>query len=226
MDYRADGVATQPTTDDVRAKFTAAQLEFSDPNIGPFNICYYTNGSWLNYTRHYPTNNFYIWGRVAGTPAFTNGVQMSILTSGYGTSVQTSNVLGTFSDPNAGGFQAWHWLPLLNANSNQAVVSLGQGQGGIETLQATSLSPQYVNLEFFMLVPVPPPFSLTPSLVAGQLYLSFPTESGFTYTIVYKSSLTAALWTPVGSPVIGNGSVMSVPVSLSGEAGFYSATAH
>jgi hypothetical protein len=225
MDYRADGVATQPATDTLRAKFTAARIAFSDPNIGPFNICYYTNGSWLNYTRHYPTNSFYIWGRLAGTPAYTN-TQMSILTSGYGTSVQTSNVLGTFSDPNAGGFQAWHWIPLLNANGEKAVVSLGQGTGGIETLQVTSGSPQYCNLEFFMLVPAPPPFKLTPSLVSGQLELSFPTESGLTYTILYKSSLTAPVWIPAGPAIVGDGTVHVVSEPLSGEAGFFTATAH
>jgi hypothetical protein len=223
-DYRADGVATQPTTDDLRTKFTAAQQEFSDPNIGPFNICYYTNGSWLNYTRHYPMNNFYVWGRLAGTPAY-KGTQMSILTSGYGTSIQTSNILGTFSDPNAAGFQAWHWIPLLDANSNMVEVSLGQGAGGIDTLQVTSGSPQYCNLEFFMLVPVPPRFILTPSLVSGQLNLSFPTESGFTYTILYKSSLQAPLWIPVDT-VTGDGTVHVVTESLGSAAGFYTATAH
>jgi hypothetical protein len=225
MDYRTDTVATQPATDDLRAKFIAAQQEFSDVNIGPFNICYYTNGSWLNYTRHYPTNTFYIWGRVAGTPAFTNGVQMSILTSGYGTSIQTSNILGTFSDSHAAGFQAWHWIPLLDSDGNQVEVSLGQGVGGIETLQATSESPQYCNLEFFMLVPVPPQFTLTPSLGSGgQLNISFPTESGVQYAILYKSSLTAPNWTPVGISVAGDGNVHVVNVSAT--PGYYSATAH
>jgi hypothetical protein len=226
MDYRADGVATQPSTDTLRAKFAAAREEFSDVNIGPFNICYFTNGSWLNYTRHYPTNNFYIWGRLAGTPAYTNGAQVSILTSGYGASVQTSNVLGTFTDPNASGFQAWHWIPLLDSNGDKVVVSLGQGQGGIETLQVTSESAQLCNVEFFMLVPVPPAFTVTPSLVSGHLNLSFPTESGLTYTILYKSSLAASSWTPAGSPITGSGSVTNVTETLTGTEGFYAVTAH
>jgi hypothetical protein len=150
---------------------------------------------------------------------------MSILTGGYGTSIQTSNILGTFTDSAAAGFQAWHWLPLLDSNGHQVEVSLGQGAGGIETLQAASESPQYVNLEFFMLVPVPPPFSLTPSLGAdGQLNISFPTESGIQYTILYKSSLATPNWTPVGLPVIGDGNVHVVNQGVT--AGYYSATAH
>jgi hypothetical protein len=149
---------------------------------------------------------------------------MSILTGGYGTSGQTSNILGTFSDSKAAGFQAWHWLPLLDSNGNMAEVSLGQGDGGIETLQATSETPQYVNLEFFMLVPVPPQFALTSSLVSGQPSISFPTESGFTYTILYKSSLTAPNWIAVGSSIAGDGNVVTEP--LPDAPGYYTATAH
>lgn len=219
-DYRVDNVATQPATDYVRPKFLAAQQEFGNTNIGPFNICYYTNGSWLNYSRHYPTNNFYVWGRLAGTPAYTN-TQMSILTSGYTTSEQTSNVLGTFSDPNAAGFQAWHWIPLLDNKSNMVVVSLGQGTNGIETLQVTSGSPQYCNLEFFMLVPVPLQFNVTPTLVSGQLNLSFPTEIGYTYAILFTSNLAAPSWTQVGPALTGDGAVHVVPEALSGQQGYY-----
>jgi hypothetical protein len=219
-DYRSDGVATQPSTDGLRAQFQAARAEFSDPNIGPFNICYYTNGSWLNYTRHYPTNNFYVWGRLAGTPAYS-GTQMSILTGGYGTSLQTSNILGTFADPNAAGFQAWHWIPLLDVNSNMAVVSLGQGAGGIETLQVMSASPQYCNMEFFMLVQVPLQFIVTPSLAGGKLQLSFPTENGYTYAILFTSSLSAPNWIQLGPTIPGDGTVHVVPETIGGTQGYY-----
>lgn len=233
--YRADAavqVATQPATDlPLRAKFVAAQTEFSDPLIGPFNICYYTNGSWLNYTRHYPTNTFHVWGRLAGTPAYTN-TQMTILTSGYGTSIQTTNLLGTFSDPNAAGFQAWHWIPLLDANSNQVEVTLGSppnvtydGPGGIETLQVISGSDGSCNLQFFMLVPVPPPFSLTPSLGAGgTLNLSFPTESGVQYTILHTSSLSSPDWVPAATPIIGDGNVDVVNMGVT--QGYFTGVAH
>ncbi len=222
MDYRADGVATQPSTDTLRPKFAAAQQEFNDPAISPFNICYFTNGSWLNYTRHYPTNNFYIWGRLAGAPAYAN-TQMSIVAGGYGTSLQTSNILGTFSDPNAAGFQTWHWVPLLGANGSPVVVSLGQGQSGpgIETLQVLSGSPQYCNMEFFMLVPAPQPFNASASLVGGQLDLQFPTEVGVSYSVLYKSSLASAIWTQVSPVINGTGSPTNVLESVTGAQGYY-----
>jgi hypothetical protein len=213
--YRADGVGTQPALDYVRPKFLAAQQQFSDPNIGPINIGYYGLGYWLNYSRHYPTNSYYVWGRIAGVTPLT-GTALSIVTSGVGSSIQTSNVLGTFSDPNAAGYQVWHWIPLLDTNGNMVQVSLG----GLATLKVTSGND--VNLEFFMLVPAPTQLQVTPSLLAGgQLNLSFPTESGHTYTVVYKSNLSASTWTAVGNAISGNGSVTNVTEILTGTQGYY-----
>jgi hypothetical protein len=217
--YRADGVGSQPSGDYLRPKFVAAQTEFSDPNIGPMQIGYFDQNNWLNYTRHYPTNNYYIWGRLAGGNGPFSGTTLSVLTSGYGTPTQATNVLGTFSDPNAAGWETFHWIPLLNTNGAQAVVSLG----GLATLKLTSGN--NLNVGFFMLVPAPASaFTVTPSLVSGQLNLSFPTASGYTYYVQYKSSLTGT-WTAVGSPTTGDGNTHTVTESLSGTQGYYQVVA-
>jgi len=216
--YRADGVGSQPAADYLRPKFRAEQTVLGDTAIGTFNIGYYGLGYWLNYTRHYPTNNYYVWGRLAGGGGAFSGTTVSLVTSGVGATNQTTQVLGTFSDPNAAGWQAWHWIPLLDANGNMVNVSLG----GLATLRVTSGN--NVNSEFFMLAPAPPQFTVTPSLVAGQLNLSFPTQSGHTYTVVYKSSLAAPTWTPVGSPISGNGSAQAVLQTLTGTQGYYTVT--
>lgn len=216
--YRADGVGSQPASDYVRPKFLAAQAEFSDPLIGPINIGYYGPGYWLNYTRDYPTNNYYIWGRLASGGPY-KGCALSIVTSGYGTANQVTNVLGTFSDPNASGYQAWHWIPLLDANGNKVVVPLG----GQATLKVTSVG---LNTEFFMLVQAPPQFRVSASIAAGQFNLQFPTEIGYTYTVLFTSSLTLPNWAPVGSPHAGNGTTITVPESLSGTQGYYTVSAH
>ena len=210
--YRADGVGSQPASDYVRPKFLAAQAEFSDSLIGPINIGYYASGYWLNYTRHYPTNNYYVWGRLASGGAYS-GTSLGLITGGVGTVNQTNVVLGTFSDPHASGYQAWHWIPLLDGNGNKVVVSLG----GQATLRVTSSG---LNTEFFMLVVAPPMFSITPSVVSGQLNLSIPTVTGHTYTLLYKSTLTAPSWTTVGT-FAGNGSPHVFIESLSGTQGYY-----
>ena len=53
--------------------------------------------------------------------------------------------------------------------------------------------------------------------------LSFPTESGHTYTVLYKSSLTSSIWTTVGT-ISGNGAVTNVTESLTGTQGYYTVT--
>jgi hypothetical protein len=216
--YRADGVGSQPASDYVRPKFIAAQTEFSDPNIGPINIGYYGGGYWLNYTRHYPTGNWYVWGRLAGGGGPIVGTSVSNVVSGVGTVNQTLSFVGTFSDPNAAGWQTWHWVPMHDANGNPAVVQLG----GKSTLRVTSGG--NVNTEFFMLTPAPLTFSVTASIVSGQLKLSFPTETGYNYQVLYKSALPNANWTPVGSAITGNGSPGSATESL-GTQGFYEVVA-
>ena len=67
---------------------------------------------------------------------------------------QSSNVLGTFSDPNANGNQSWHWIPLLGTNGQPAVVSLG----GVDTLKVTAAPAAgnitgVMNANFYMFVP-------------------------------------------------------------------------
>jgi hypothetical protein len=210
-----DGVGAQLTTDTLRPKFTAAQSNLNDTNIGLFNICYYGAGFWLNYTRHYPAGSWYVWGRLAAAASYSNS--FSEVISGLGTTNQTLMPLGTFTDTNASGYQAWHWIPLLDTNGNKVVVYL---TGQATTFRTTALAGQ--NMEFFMLAPAPPAFTVTASVVAGQLNLAFPTETGHNYTVMYASTLTGPpSWTPVGSVIAGTGSVVNVLKGLTGTQGYY-----
>jgi hypothetical protein len=215
--YRPDGVGDSPATDYVRPKFVASQTEFSDPNIGPFAIGWFDAGDWLNYTRHYPAGSYYVYGRMAGGYGSFSGTTLGILTTGYGTATQTTSLLGSFTEPAALGWGSYQWVPLLNGSGNMAVVSLG----GQATLQLTSGGG--LNAEFLMLVPGP--LTLTPSIVAGQFNISFPAQTGYSYQVQYKGSLTAPTWTSVGSAITGDGAVHNVTESLSGTQGFYQVVA-
>ena len=144
--YRIDGLwGSQLASDYVRPKFIAAQTEFSDPNIGPFNIGWTTTGDWDNYTRTYPTGDFYVYGRLAGGGGAWSNQFLQIVTSGVGTTNQTTNTLGSFSDATAAGYQAWHWVPALDANGNMVVLSLA----GKATLRTVCGVIPGVNEEFF-----------------------------------------------------------------------------
>jgi hypothetical protein len=212
--YRADGAGTQPASDYLRPKFAAAQTAFSDPNIGPFNLGYYAAGYWLNYTHNWPTNYYYVWGRLAGGAGAFGGTTFGVVTSGIGTTNQTVNTLGAFADPNAAGWQAWHWIQLTN-NGVPAVVQLG----GQQTVRVTSGN--NVNAEFFMLTVAPEPIILTATVLGNQVHISFPTQSGHSYQLLYSAGLSPASWSPVGGAVTGDGSSHSVNQPATGTQGYY-----
>lgn len=201
--YRVSGVATQVASDYLRQKFLAAQTNLDDPNIADVNIGYWEAGSWLNYTRTYPTGTFRIYGRLAGGGGPFSGTTLAVVTNGVGTTEQETNILGTFADPNAAGWQTWHWIELLDANGNPVIATLG----GVSTLQITSGG--NINANYYMLVPAAAPVTMTAALTGGQPVVSFTTESGFTYTLLYKNNLTDPAWSTLSS-VSGNGSIESV----------------
>jgi len=145
--------------------------------------------------------------------------QFAQVTSGAGTTTQTTNALGYFR-ATGNAYATWQYAPLVNTNTGQpVVVSLG----GVETLQITGDGFERVN--YFMLVPVlPNSVAITPSVSGNHLVLSFPTENGHTYTMYYKDSLGDANWTLLpggGNPVTGNGAVQSVTDNLGSSQRFY-----
>jgi len=177
--YRNDSCGTQMASDVMRQKYVAA-------GVPDYNVGWWYSGAWLNYTRTIPTNNYYIYARLAsGNGAYT--ATNSLVIVGRGSSSQTTQVLGTFSATGT-GWQAWQWVPLLNTNGQLAVVSLG----GVQTLKMTSGN--NLNANFYMLVPVPASTNITTFLSGTNTVLSFPTQTGFTYLVVYKNDLTDSNW--------------------------------
>jgi hypothetical protein len=78
------------------------------------------------------------------------------------------------------------------------------------------------NVNFLMLVPLSGPFSITSvSISSGTITVSFPTQNGLSYQLLYKNSLTDPSWTPIGSPVSGNGSIKSVGDTVGGSMRFF-----
>ena len=205
--YRVDDVGSQQATDYVRPKFLFAQTNTPPSDGGticPFNLGYFNAGNWVNYTRTWPTNSYNVWGRLAGGNGAFSGTTLSTVTSGVGTSNQTTSVLGSFADPNAAGWQVYHWVELLDTNGNPAVVHLG----GVSTLRVTSGN--NLNAEFFMLTPAVAPasaFKISASVSGGNIDISIPTLNGQNYTVWYAGSLSSASWTQVGGSITGDGTV-------------------
>lgn len=208
-----DYVSTEVTSDQPRQKFYDAQLQSMDPTIADYDVNFWATNGWLNYTRTFPAGNFYLYGRMSAASAFN--LQCAQVTNGWGTVSQQTQYLGSFIGTNT-SFANWRYVPLVNTNTGLPVVL---ALGGTNTFQMTGDYKE--NLNFFELVPVPQIVNLSASLSGTNIVLSFPSQSGSTYTITYKNSLTDVNWTPLGAPVSGDGSTKSVNDSLAGGARFY-----
>ena len=216
--YRPNADAgTEVTTDFLRNKFYVTNgvtvTIFSD-----FDVGWWDPGQWLNYTRIFPTNTYNVYGRLASIGAYS-GLSLSLVTSGVGTPTQTTNLLGTFSDPNANGWQDWDWVPLLNTNGQMAVVSLG----GTNTLQVNNTTAGRVNANFYMLVPAvvaPQAVHLSVSRTGSTISIQFPTQSGFSYTVLYSGSLHPANWLTL-TTISGDGTVKTATDTMGSSPRFY-----
>jgi len=190
-----------------------------------------TNATWLlqwfgygdfaNYTRHYPAGSYNVYARFKNGGSATTQETLWEVTNGWGTTNQQTEFLGAWTLPSE-GWGTWYWAELMTTNATPTPVVLSLN-GSTNTLQLGSSlvqDGQNCNVGFFMLVPVPS-ISLTATLSGGQINISFPTTSGKSYQLVFKSSLSATTWTPVGSAIAGTGSVQSVQYAPTGNAGFY-----
>jgi len=214
FDYRTNSTAnpapgTTPAGDQTRAQFASGAIDYS---IGFFG----GGGSWVNYTRHYPAGTYNVIGRFAAGGG-TSSPQLSQVTAGYGTTNQTTALLGTFTVP-SNGWSTWEWATLLDNSGNPAKVTL---DGSQITLQFEGRTSE-VNANFFILTPTSPaPVVLTANASGANLNLTFFTQTGYNYQIQYKNNLTDASWIDLGSPIAGINTNIVVPESFTGTSRFY-----
>ncbi len=182
-----------------------------DESIREVDMTSFSTNDWVNYTRTYPTGYFNLYLRAAGSGVVSN--ILSQVTSGWGTSSQTSNVLGSFSFTNSGGPEVYAWVPLQDTNGALAAINLH----GTNTLTLTAGAGGGANgggnLNFLMLVPrILLRAPLTVAVDSGtNTVLSFPSQAGGNYQVQFKNSLTDATWTPLNAmPLPGTGTTLSV----------------
>jgi hypothetical protein len=74
-----------------------------------------------------------------------------------------------------------------------------------------------------MLAPAasPGPTTLGATRSGGNINISFPTQTGFTYQILYKDNLSDPTWLPLGNPITGDGTVKTIQDSTGGQQRFY-----
>ncbi len=194
-----------------RAQFTSGGGAATDYNIG-----YFGANSWANYTRHYPAGTYNVAIRAAEGNAPTEQILYRV-TGGVGTASQTTVMLGTFNIP-LSGWSSWKWSQLVDGSGTPVQITLTGAQTTLR-LGGSLLGHDEANVNFLMLVPTIPVaqrMPLTASRSGGNISISFPTQSGFSYQLQYKNTVGAGSWTSLGSPIAGNGSVQSATDSIGG----------
>jgi hypothetical protein len=206
----APGLGTENANDVTRVAYGAG---LTDYDVGWNN-----NGNWGNYTRTFPAGAYNIYMRAAspgGSPVTKDAAKMSLVTGGWGTTSQTTEILGTFTIPNTGDWHKFTFVPLLDAYGNPAVF-IGSS---VKTLRATTDNGGY-NVNFYELAPANPIF-ITASINNGNVITSFLTQTNVTYQVEYKNNLTDPNWTLLGNPISGNNAIKSVNDAANRSGRFY-----
>jgi hypothetical protein len=201
-------LCNEVTGDVARAQYTAA-------GMADYDVGWTATGQWGNYTRTYPKGVFNMYMRVASPSGQTDAVSIWQVTSGLGTTNQGLTRLGQFNAPATGGYQNWSWTPLVDSAGNVVTVTT---TGAVSTFRMNEDNGGW-NANFFMLAPAG--FSLSVSLSGTTVKISFPTQSGNSYQIQYKTHLTDPTWTNLGSAVAGTGGILSVQDTLTGGTRYY-----
>jgi hypothetical protein len=138
-------------------------------------------------------------------------MDLSQVISGFGTTNQVLKPLGQFSSVGGATITTFAWVPLTDAGGVAPVtVNI---TGGTNTFQlSTPTGDCYPN--YFMLVSASP-IRLSAARSGHNINVSFPTRTGGSYRVFYRTNLTAGSWTLLNS-VSGNGSVESVTDSTAG----------
>ena len=207
-------IGNEITADFLRDKFINA--DGLGGNAQDYDMGYWGNGFWENYTRTFPARSYNVFARLAGGAGPFSGTTLAVVTSGRGTTTQTTSVVGSFADSNAAGWQTWHWIPLRDTNGALAAVSLG----GVQTLRLTSGN--NLNAHYLMFVPAgSKPVNMTVSISGSSISLHFPTVAGQNYTVLYNNSLVGGTWQQLSASIPGDGTIKTVTDTVAATKRFY-----
>jgi hypothetical protein len=216
-DYRPNppGLETEGATDRPRLAFS--------PGLQDYDVGFNSSGNWGNYTRTFPAGTYNIYLRAADAiTASGDSASLSVVTGGQTTTNQTTTKLGTYSVPSTGDWQAYTWVPLKDSGGNLVEIT---NDGSVKTLRVITDNGSY-NANFYILIPVyTPPASVALAVVqsggSGNMGITFPTQPGYGYQVEYKTNLNDAVWIPLGSAIIGDGTSQLVNDAAGAGSRFY-----
>lgn len=178
--YRPSGLNTEVNGDVPRLPYSTG---LPDYDVGWNNG---GSGNWGNYTRAFPAGIYNVYMRGANPNGYTaDSASMYLVTTGRGTSSQTTEILGTFSVPDTGSWQVYTWIPLLDTNENLASFT----GGSTETLRVSTDNGNY-NANFYLLMPAD-----TNRPVIGNLYPNGSSFFQFTNVLSFTAACPAGITT-------------------------------
>jgi hypothetical protein len=182
------GLEFETAGDVPRAQYTSGKVDY---NIG-FN----DGGNWANYTRTYPAGVYNVYMRCASPNGNASEASFAQVTGGWGTTNQTTTVLGTFAATRTGGYHTFNWAPVMASGSLYSMVLTN---ATTNTFRITVTGGGYNN-SFYALVLADP---------------TIPTISGLTPNGAYQFQGSSTLSFTTASPA-GISSSSGISVLLTG----------
>jgi hypothetical protein len=204
FNYRIDGIPEDKTGDFLRQSFV-------DVLGTDYDLTWFGNGDWANYTRVYPAGSFYVYGRFSGLADYT--MDLDQVVSGAGTTNQVIKTVGRWGAFGR-GYRVYDWVPLTDTNLALPAVIKLSGQTTLRIATAGNSNPN-----FFMLVPVQG-IQLSAKRSTGSNVLSIPTQPGATYRVFYSTSLSSGSWTLLMT-IVGDGTLKTFADPSTDAARFY-----
>lgn len=210
-----DSGATLQMTNDTPLQF------YSSLGLPDYHVRNTKGGEWLNYTRVFSAGRRQVYLRLASIAP--QDVFFDEVTSDRTVAGQTTTNLGKFIVVNTGHPSTFRYFQLVDQLGNPVTLDWSGEKtfrltmGGIQQ----DLTKDALQLNYMMFVPaplvVPSPFSLVNPQRNGTTFnVSFPTQSGFTYTLWHKDSLSDLNWIS-GTSVVGDGTTKTLQ-DITGEA--------
>jgi hypothetical protein len=203
--YRTAGIPEDLTHDYLRATF----LDVGAPD---YDLTWFGNGDWANYTRNYPAGNYNIFARSSGLGSYS--MDLDQVVSGAGTTSQVTNRLGHWVAVGR-AYTLYDWVLLTDDAMAPVVVNLN-GQSTLRIATTGNTNPN-----FFMLAPASAAsVQLVAARSADNIVISFPTQTGTSYQVLTRDGLSTGSWS-VLTNVVGDGALKSLTQTTSGTQRFY-----
>jgi len=205
--YNASGGGTAYRTNDLgnlgnEVASDLVRAQYASPGTNDYDVGWTASGNWANYTRTYPAGMYYVYARGSSPNGQADGASLSWVTSGLGTTNQTTTPLGIFNFPLTGGWETYTWTPLVNTNGNLITITTS---GAVSTLRMHEDNGGF-NLNFFMLVPATVGPKLSASHSGGNIIITWTPVVGQLYASPALAGPNVD-WQPVAGATTGSNSI-------------------